>query len=138
MALTWDDSFLLGITDIDEQHRTIIEQFTSFSEAIQSGTAKEKLHDTAHFLVKYAGEHFALEETYMERYDYPKIAEQRREHQEFSSYAVELLQKVEEDGASRELALALSGKMIRWVIQHIRNYDHEMGDYVRERMKAEH
>lgn len=136
MALFWDESFVLGIDEIDEQHRTIIEQFTSFSEAIQAGTAKDVLSETALFLVKYAGEHFATEERYMQKYEYTRIEEQRREHQDFTNDAEELVRKIADEGASRELAAALAGKMIRWVIQHIRNHDRDMVDYVKERMNA--
>lgn len=134
MALIWDDSFVLGIDEIDEQHRTIVEQFTSFSEAIQAGTAKEVLTETAHFLVQYAQKHFVTEEGYMQKYEYPRIDEQRREHREFTADAEELVKKIEEEGASRELAAALTGKMVRWVIQHIRNHDRDMVNYVKERM----
>lgn len=136
MALTWDETFVLGIDEIDEQHRTIIEQFTSFSEAIQAGTAKDVLSETTLFLVKYAGEHFATEERYMQEYGYTRIEEQRREHQDFTNDAEELVRKIADEGASRELAAALAGKMIRWVIQHIRNHDRDMVDYVKERMNA--
>lgn len=136
MALTWDETFVLGIDEIDEQHRTIIEQFASFSEAIQAGTAKDVLSETALFLVEYAGEHFATEERYMQECDYPRIEEQRREHQDFTNDAEELVRKIADEGASRELAAALAGKMIRWVIQHIRNHDRDMVDYVKERMNA--
>lgn len=137
MALQWDQSFVLGIDEIDQQHRTIVEQFASFSEAIQAGTAQTELSDMANFLVTYAQQHFATEEGYMERYEYPGIAEQRHEHLEFTADAHELLSRLEEDGASRELAVAMAGKLVRWVIQHVRNHDRVMVDFVKKRMALE-
>lgn len=136
MGLAWDESFVLGIEELDEQHRAIIEQFTSFSEAIQAGTAQNILADTAHFLVKYAQQHFATEEGYMERYNYPRIDEQRHEHQVFTADAGEMLKRIDEHGASRELATILTGKLTRWLIQHIRTNDREMASFVKERMKS--
>jgi hemerythrin len=134
MGLMWDESFVLGIDEIDEQHKSIVEHFTRFSEAVQDGSAKEVLAEMAAFLVEYAQLHFATEERYMQRYAYPRIAEQQREHADFTNDAEDLLKKIQEDGASRELAAALAGKMVRWVIQHIRNYDREMVNFVKEQM----
>ncbi len=135
MAIAWDETFILGIDEIDEQHRSIVEHFTKLSEAVQDGSAKEILADMAAFLVEYAQMHFATEESYMQKYDYPRIDEQRREHSDFTRDANELQRKINDEGVSREMAVALTGKMVRWVIQHVRNHDRDMVDFVREQMK---
>lgn len=136
MALKWDNTFVLGIDEIDQQHKTIVEQFNLFSEAVQQGKEKENLPDMAEFLVKYARSHFVTEECYMQKYAYPKIDEQRREHTEFLHDAEELLAQLAKDGASREVAVALTGKMVRWVIQHVRNHDREMANFIKEKMQT--
>jgi len=135
MAIAWDETFVLGIDEIDEQHRSIVEHFTKLSEAVQDGSAKEILAEMATFLVEYAQLHFETEERYMQKYDYPRIDEQRREHSDFTCDARELQRKINEEGASREMAVALTGKMVRWVIQHVRNHDRDMVAFVREQMK---
>ena len=137
MALTWDESFVLGIDEIDHQHQSIVEHFGKFSTAIQEGCATELLLDMATFLDGYAKEHFATEERIMEKYHYPRIAEQRHEHAEFTRDADELLRRIVNEGASREIAAELAGKMVRWVIQHIRNHDHAMAEFVKECMERE-
>jgi hemerythrin-like metal-binding protein len=137
MGLVWDETFVLGIDEIDLQHRSIVEHFTKFSEAVQDGSAKEVLADLADFLVEYAQMHFATEETYMQKYNYPRIDEQRHEHEEFTLDALELRKRIEEEGASRELSIALTGRMVRWVIQHIRKHDRDMVNFVKERMAEE-
>lgn len=136
MGIEWNESFVLGIDEIDQQHRSIVEHFTSFSQAVQDGSGREILAEMATFLADYAQLHFVTEERYMQLYNYPRIEEQRREHEEFTHDARELLNRIDEEGASRELAVALTGKMVRWVIQHIRNHDRDMADFVKERMAA--
>lgn len=137
MAITWNESFVVGIDEIDQQHRSIVEQFEKFSTAIQEGYASELLLDMATFLAGYAKEHFATEERYMVQYHYPRIAEQRQEHAVFTADAEELLKRIVHEGASREIAAELAGKMVRWVIQHIRNHDHDMVQFVKESMKEQ-
>jgi len=137
MGLVWDSTFVLGIDEIDQQHRSIVEHFTKFSEAVQDGSAKEVLADLADFLVEYGQMHFATEEAYMQKYDYPRIDEQRHEHEEFTLDALELRKRIEEEGASRELSIALNGRMVRWVIQHIRNHDRDLVNFIKARMAEE-
>lgn len=131
MAIKWNESFVLGIDEIDKQHQSIVENFEKFSAAIQEGCASELLLDMATFLTGYAKEHFATEERYMVKYHYPRIAEQRQEHADFTQDAEELLKRLVYEGSSREIAADLAGKMIRWVIQHIRNHDRDMVQFVK-------
>lgn len=134
MAIIWDESFVLGIDEIDQQHRSIVEHFEKFSAAIQEGCASELLLEMATFLAGYAKEHFATEERYMVQYQYPRIAEQHQEHAVFMSDTEELLKRIVHEGASREIAADLAGKLVRWIIQHIRNHDRDMVKYVKECM----
>jgi len=136
MSIEWNDTFVVGIDEIDQQHRSIVEHFTRFSQAVQDGSGREILAEMAAFLADYAQLHFVTEERYMQMYDYPRIEEQRREHEDFTRDARELRNRIDEEGASRELAVALTGKMVRWVIQHIRNHDRDMANFVKERMAA--
>jgi len=137
MGIEWSEKFTLGIDEIDQQHRTIVEQFAKLSNAVQEGDAVEPLAEMVTFLGEYAKSHFATEEGYMQRYAYPGLAEQQAEHAKFTRDAEELLQQLETAGASRELALTLTGKLVRWIIQHIGNHDRVMVDFVKERMAAE-
>ena len=137
MSLRWDDVMVLGIADIDEQHKTIIEKFTELSEAFQTGKGTDGIPEMIAFLNDYAERHFALEDRYMLKYAYPKIDEQRNEHGEFTRDFRELRKRMQQEGVSREIAIATSGKLIRWIIQHISNHDREMVSYVIAQMAAE-
>ena len=134
MSIQWDDSLILGIEEIDNQHQSIVGHFSKLSEAAQSGAGKELIEEIAFFLIDYAQLHFATEDRYMVEYGYPRIDEQRREHEEFTRDAGEFKRRIEQEGASREVAIAVSGKLVRWIIHHIRNHDREMVSFIKERM----
>lgn len=134
MALVWDETFILGIDEIDQQHKTIIEQFSRLSDAVQSGDSSEALAEMTRFLVEYATMHFATEEKYMQQYGYPDIEIQRNEHAEFTCDADMFMNKIDAEGASRKLGIEISGKMVKWLINHVRNHDRDMVDYVRGEM----
>lgn len=136
MALQWDESMVLGIAEIDAQHQAIVEHFSRLSEAAQAGAGKELLEELTQFLVAYAGEHFATEDQLMVKWLYPKIEEHRAEHKCFTLDAESFRDKVEAGGASRELAITITGKLIRWIIQHIKKDDREMVTYLKEIMAS--
>jgi hemerythrin len=137
MSLQWDESMALGIAEIDAQHRAIVEHFSRLSEAAQSGAGKELLEELTQFLVAYAGEHFATEDLLMVKWLYPKIEEHRAEHKCFTMDAESFRDKVEAEGATRELAITITGKLIRWIIQHIKKDDREMVAFLLDRMTTE-
>jgi hemerythrin len=134
MALQWDDSLILGIEEIDNQHKSIFKHFSRLSEAVQSGVSKELIEEIVFFIYEYAQVHFSAEERYMVEYGYPRIDEQCREHEEFSRDAVEFKNRLQQEGSINEIAIAVSGKMVRWIIQHIRNQDRDMVEFIKSRM----
>lgn len=134
MALAWDDSLLLGLDEVDRQHRSIYEQFARMSEAVQEGSPEDMLQEMIVFLSEYAQFHFATEEKIMADFEYPKLDEQRREHADFSRTVEDFRARLEQEGVSHEMAIDMNGKLFRWVALHIRNHDREMVDFVKERM----
>lgn len=132
MSLQWDESLLLGFEEIDNQHKAIFEQFGRLSEAAQEGTSNESIADLITFLFDYTLKHFANEEQIMTDYRYPKLDLQRQEHGDFARDTEELQKRVEADGASRELAIELTGKLIKWIILHIKKHDREMVEFIKE------
>jgi hemerythrin len=132
MSLQWDESLVLGLEEIDRQHKSIFDHFEKLSEAAQQGKSKEIIEELAVFLFEYAHMHFATEDKIMVEYKYPKIDEQRHEHGEFTRDTNELKKRIEQDGATREVAIEATGKLLRWIIQHIKKQDFEMVSYVKE------
>lgn len=137
MSLQWDDSLILGIEELDKQHKTLVDNFTRLSEAVHDGCSEKVIDELTNFLFDYAKVHFTSEDDYMVKYSYPDIDIQRQEHGQFNRDANEFRQRIEQNGVSRELAIEITGKLVRWIIQHIRNHDRQMYEYFKERMAAE-
>jgi hemerythrin len=134
MGMEWNESFVLGIEEIDQQHKMIVERFRELSDAVQDAREEEVLAEMAKFLTEYAQFHFDTEEQYMKQYAYPDIAEQLAEHAQFTRDAVELQDKLSEGADSHKLAVEMTGKMLRWVVQHVRNHDRKMAMYIKEKL----
>ena len=134
MSMEWNESFVLGIEEIDQQHKMIVEHFRLLSDAVRDAREQEVLTDMVKFLIEYAQFHFATEERYMKQYAYPDMAEQLGEHEQFSRDAIDLQSKLSDGANSHMLAVELTGKLFRWVFQHIRDHDRKMAQYIKEKM----
>jgi hemerythrin-like metal-binding protein len=131
MALQWDESLILGFDEIDNQHKSIFEQFEKLSEAVQQGKSKDIIAELAVFLFEYTHVHFSTEDRIMVKYGYPDIGVQREEHGAFTRDANELKEKIVAEGATRQVAIETTGILLRWIINHIKKHDKEMVTFIR-------
>lgn len=58
------------------------------------------------------------------------MSEQQQQHQQFMADIDALGRAVSETGGSNEQAIAMKGKLIRYIITHIRKSDKELGDFL--------
>lgn len=133
MAIEWHEDLATGSIEIDLQHRELFERFGKFSAAFDEGTEPQALLELLTFLEEYARTHFKYEEEIQERYSFPGLAGQRKSHEFFMKDIAALREKIETGGPTHELATSLKGKMIRYLIQHLRNDDRKLGDFLREK-----
>lgn len=131
MSIEWQDDLSLGIPELDEQHHEIFRRFAAFSEACQQEQGQEVLMELLSFMHLYATRHFASEEQLMAEYHYPGLEEQMLHHAQFQHDLEEFAEKVSAGGVNQELALSVKGKLIRWLILHIRDLDRRMVEFVK-------
>jgi hemerythrin len=132
MSLHWDESLELGFADIDDEHRSIFTHFENLATAAQEGQSTKVIAQLVDFLFEYTHVHFAHEDKIMQEYKYPKIDIQRKEHIEFTQDTNQVKARIEKEGASRELAIEVTGKLLRWLINHIKKHDRELVEYIKE------
>lgn len=135
--ITLDETIVLGVDDIDNQHALIVRLFNTLSEAVQAGQDVELLGKTAHYFFSHVQEHFATEEYYMTQYEYPLIEEQRREHCELEGYVEELTRLLRAEGDSAALCNIL--EMVgQWLLRHVRHTDRDLMDFIKRRRAVRH
>jgi hemerythrin len=81
--IVWDDSFSVGVEEMDEQHKQIIKMVNRMIELKEDKVDSEIVSDTLTKMTEYAGKHFEKEEKYMLEYNYPYYSEQKEQHKEF-------------------------------------------------------
>lgn len=85
----WDESFSVGVRNLDKQHKQIIEMLNTLIEMNDAKVGSEIVSDTLTKMTLYSINHFRTEEQYMLDYNYPGYSLQKKQHQEFKRKTVD-------------------------------------------------
>ncbi|MBK6741957.1 MAG: hemerythrin family protein [Hydrogenophilales bacterium] len=133
IPLAWNDSFLTGITKIDEQHKVLVNTLNEAHARLGDQPTREILDDITRNLLSYALYHFETEETLMQEHAYQEAcpeesAKHHKEHRDFSQTVVNLRNGIKEGQlVSRE---ELIGFLSHWLVTHILFTDQKLGAYL--------
>lgn len=78
--LNWSAAFCVGVNEIDDQHKKLVDMANRLNDAMQKGQGKEALGKILNELVDYTVYHFGTEERLMGQHQYPNQAAHKEEH----------------------------------------------------------
>ena len=81
--MIWDESFSVGVKELDEQHKKIIEIINKLIEIKDATVNSEIISNTLNELTKYSSKHFETEEKLMNEYNYPDYSLHKAQHNQF-------------------------------------------------------
>lgn len=115
-VIAWQDSFALGLPEIDDQHKTLFSLMNRLWSALVLKAGTEELLDIIGELEHYTISHFAAEETFMRVTQYPRFIEHKQAHDKF----VERLAVEKANLASgKVIGIALLHFLKDWLVNHI-------------------
>jgi hemerythrin len=118
--MNWDDKFSVGVEEIDAQHKNLIKMVNEFYDGVTGDDAKA-LGGLLNSLIEYAVHHFATEEKYMKKFNYPGTAAHIKEHQSFAEKATDV--KMRFDGGKLVLSLEITNFVRDWIVKHVLGTD---------------
>ncbi len=120
--IDWDDSFSVGIVEIDEQHRRWIEIINELHDSIMDkDISAQTTNRILHEMIDYANFHFAFEEDYMERINYAELRKHRYQHEFFRKNLLTRLQEERAGGLLRNTDVMRI--LMSWLQKHILEED---------------
>ena len=128
---SWDDSYLIGVKEIDEQHKQLFVTVNSLISAIENGAGKDELKKALDFLIQYTVTHFNDEEEVQRKCGYPNFEHHHKIHEKFKQTAVELAGEAEKIGSSDALVKELKRKIGDWLVTHVTGEDAKIGKFLR-------
>ena len=131
MVQAWSDRYLIGITEIDAQHQRFFAAAQRLYDEVLNCAGEEAVEDALAFLCKYAAEHFATEEAFMQQHDYPQLKAHEQLHAEFLDRLTDLLEQYDIYKApSQEMADQILEMTQGWLIEHIVDEDTKYARHV--------
>ena len=128
----WKDTMLVGVPQIDSQHKLLVKEIDKLMEASMQGKGREEIGQTLNFVVKYTVEHFRDEEILQAKYKYPGVFGHKQIHANFCKDVTVLVEEFEKNGPSLALSVKLNKVLAEWVINHIITEDKKVGEHIRK------
>lgn len=130
--IVWGEILRVGVDEIDEDHRKLVNTFNILNHAIMEGDSPEYLEAILEELINCTVWHFSHEERLMLKYRYAGIEEHKAEHQELIKSAKELRQEILQ--ADKSAVNQHVEFLERWLTEHIFATDMRLGSYLSQVM----
>lgn len=124
-----DDKFSVGIQELDEQHKQLIELINRLFDSMTTGQDKERTtKEIMNQLIQYTIIHFSVEESLFRIFDYPEYMEHCLHHQELRKQAQEINQKIQ--SGERVVTPELLFFLEKWITNHIKVEDKKYAPFL--------
>jgi hemerythrin len=124
----WKAEFSVGIAEIDEQHRTIVDCIALLQDAVTARERWSAVNAALTRLADYVRIHFAVEESLMRIMGYPELARHAEEHNHFAA----ALRTAREESLRRDVSDETLALIHTWLRNHIAGSDKSYAAYFRE------
>ena len=135
--LQWKDEFSVGIEEVDNQHKELMEMIKSLLKIcmVDSKTKFESFNKLAAKAIERFIEHFGTEEKLMLESDYPKYDEHKARHDKLLVDVKEMMEKIPKENGDEKL-MNIVIFIREWFVETVHGSDKEMGIYFNEYRKT--
>jgi len=119
--MEWNDDFVIGIREIDSQHKKLVGLVNDLNSAMKSGRGSQKLGQIFEELKEYTVHHFATEEALFEEHHYPGMIAHVAKHKKLVNTVLELEAQFKNGKAA--LTNDVMEFLKDWLVNHIQGDD---------------
>ncbi|MCF6335567.1 MAG: bacteriohemerythrin [Spirochaetales bacterium] len=123
--VSWNDSYSIGIPELDKEHRKLINLINTFLSAIHTNDEDLTIKSTFDNLIEYTREHFSNEEAFMVLHKYPGLRDHKKEHLKLTKEVLQLNQD-----KSYIFPENIADFLISWLTNHILESDKKYSEYI--------
>ena len=123
--MQWKDEYAVGIPELDNQHKTLIEYLTDFELAFEGQSHWNTVHPLIVRARGFVRFHFAVEESLMQIVNFPGFFAHRAEHQ----YVLQQFEAFEQRVLRKEMREEVLPQITSWLFHHIIDSDKPFAQY---------
>mgnify|MGYP006274081341 CR=1 FL=1 len=128
----WDDSFLVGVDLIDEQHKELFKRINDLIKANKKNKGKEKIEDTLEFLEDYTVKHFNDEEDLQQKYNYPHHEQHHEIHENFVQEINDFKNDFTDGKVDTAKMMKFNKRITQWLVNHVKGIDQKLGEHIQQ------
>lgn len=129
--ISWLPSFETGISEIDNDHKGLVEAIQGIEVALDAGDTQTSANLFKDFLDQAAA-HFKREEAYLISIDFPRLESHSSDHKRLMEMGGDTLKKVNAGMTPEETRSCLE-EMIYFLLEDVIKADAEFKSYAQER-----
>ncbi len=115
--MIWNQSYSVGVQELDEQHKSLIRMINEMHYAMNNDKGQEAISSIVEQMFDYMELHFTTEEGYMQQYGYLGLQAHQRQHEEFRVKARDLRERV--NAGEFVLSFEIVQFLSDWLQSHI-------------------
>jgi hemerythrin len=131
VGIQWRESLSIGVAEIDNQHKELLQHFDRLLSACEEGKGMLELKNLLEFLKQYVQTHFSDEEAIQRQNNYPGYDDHRKEHDAFVVRIKKLQAEIDSDGVAVYHVIETNNMLFKWLINHISKVDKELGRFLK-------
>ena len=136
--ITWDDSIALNISEIDNQHKQLVNIINEMFDAMKDTRGIDVIDDILKRLVDYTDYHFVTEERYFDQFRYSESEHHKEEHRYLVEQVDEFKKAFDEGKIKRAdsdsvLTVDLWKLLKNWLMNHIKTSDKKYASLFKEK-----
>ncbi|MDR3578330.1 MAG: hemerythrin family protein [Oryzomonas sp.] len=130
MTLPWHRGLETGNAHIDSQHRELFERIYALIAACKDRRERQEIGTLFTFLKQYVQKHFAAEEEFQLRHNYPHHREHAKLHESLMQHLFALEAVYLREGSSLPVVTNSLMFTYEWLTDHILHWDRQMANFV--------
>jgi hemerythrin len=124
----WNESYSVKVEILDGQHKKLFAVLQELHEAMKLGHGREITGGVLKRLLDYTIDHFATEETLMEKCKFPGLGAHRGEHHKLTNQVLAF--KKEFDTGVGNITPQLMSFLEDWLKNHIKKMDQGYSEFL--------
>jgi len=121
ILINWTDAYSIGYSEIDDQHKKLVEMINVLYDAFSQGAVDNVIEDILDGMIKYTDYHFKTEEKYFEKHSYSDAPAHIKQHEEFVLRVTDFFQEYKK--GSETLTYDIMQFLRDWLLNHIKDSD---------------
>jgi hemerythrin len=126
--LNWNEGYSVNISQIDSQHKKLVDIINDLHDSMKAGKSKEILDKILNELINYTSNHFKTEEDMFDKYGYPDKIAHNKQHGDLVDQVLKFKSNFE--SGKSVLSIDLMNFLKDWLVQHMTGSDKKYSSYL--------